>query len=502
MCGSLLVRLRMPAPNREMNDAFNRELEREREYDHQELVLEVQTNVPLLNPRQREVYDTLMKAIDDGNGGLYFLDAPARTGKTFLMSLVLATVRARFNIALAVASSGIAATLLEGCRTAHSALKLPLNLQTIEEPTCNISKNSAMAKVLSASKIIIWDECTMAHKRALEALNRTLKDLRNDSRCFGGAMILLSGDFRQTLPVIPKSTAADEINACLKSSNLWRYVKKLQLTTNMRVALLNDTSAEDFSEQLLTIGNGRVPVDESSGLISFPQNFCNFVSSKDELINKVFPNIITNYKNNEWLSERAILAAKNKDVDDLNYIIQNDIIGTMHLFKSIDCVTNEDEATNYPIEFLNSLDVPGLPPHNLHLKVGSVVIMLRNINPPKLCNGTRLVVSKLMKNVICATILKGKFEGEEVLIPRIPMIPTDLPFEFKRLQFPIRLAFAMTINKSQGQSLKVCGLNLENQCFSHGQLYVACSRVGRPTALFVLAPDNKTKNVVYHKVLN
>uniref|UniRef100_A0A1B6CRH2 ATP-dependent DNA helicase n=1 Tax=Clastoptera arizonana TaxID=38151 RepID=A0A1B6CRH2_9HEMI len=81
-----------------------------------------------------------MKAIDDGNGGIYFLDAPGGTGKKFLMSLVLANVRARFNIALAVASSGIAATLLEGCRMAHSALKLPLNLQTIEEPKCNISK--------------------------------------------------------------------------------------------------------------------------------------------------------------------------------------------------------------------------------------------------------------------------------------------------------------------------------------------------------------------------
>jgi hypothetical protein len=106
------------------------------------------------------------------------------------------------------------------------------------------------------------------------------------------------------------------------------------------------------------------------------------------------------------------------------------------------------------------------------------------------------VVKKLMGNVIHATILKGKFKGEEVLIPRIPMIPTDMPFEFKRIQFPIRLAFAMTINKSQGQSLNVCGLNLENKCFSHGQLYVACSRVGKPSALFVLAPDNKTKNVV------
>ena len=66
----------------------------------------------------------------------------------------------------------------------------------------------------------------MAHKHAMEALDRTLKDLRNDSRYFGGAMILLSGNFRQTLPVIPRLTPVDEINACLKSSNLWRYVKK------------------------------------------------------------------------------------------------------------------------------------------------------------------------------------------------------------------------------------------------------------------------------------
>ncbi|CAB3248844.1 unnamed protein product [Arctia plantaginis] len=111
MCGSLLIRLGMPAPNREMNDAFNPELEWEREYDQQELDLVVQTNVPLLNTQQKEVYDTLIKAIDDGNGGLYFLDAPGGTGKTFLMSVVLATVRARSNIAVAVASSGIAATL-------------------------------------------------------------------------------------------------------------------------------------------------------------------------------------------------------------------------------------------------------------------------------------------------------------------------------------------------------------------------------------------------------
>jgi PIF1 helicase. len=110
----------------------------------------------------------------------------------------------------------------------------------------------------------------------------------------------------------------------------------------MRVELLHDLSAQDFSNQLLTIGNGCVPDDESSGLISFLRNVFNFVSSKDELINKVFPNVIHNNKNLKWLTQRSILAAENKDVDDVNFVIQNEIVGTLHSFKSIDCVTNED----------------------------------------------------------------------------------------------------------------------------------------------------------------
>lgn len=130
------------------------------------------------------------------------------------------------------------------------------------------------------------------------------------------------------------------------------------------------------------------------------------------------------------------------------------------------------------------------------------MIMLRNINQPRLCNGTRLAVKKLMTNVIEATILKGKYKEEDVLIPRIPLIPTDMPFDFKRLQLPVQLAFAMSINKSQGQSFGVCGINLENPCFSHGQLYVACSRVGKPSHLFIFAPHKKTKNVVYAKALD
>ncbi|XP_036340445.1 uncharacterized protein LOC118749774 [Rhagoletis pomonella] len=113
------------------NDEITR-YQREREYDKNALRQLVRTNVPLLNPQQKEVYDTVMKAIDDENVGMFFLHAP---------SLILATVRAISEIAVAVVSSLIAATLLEGCLTAYSSLKLPLNLQAVEEPTCSIAKH-------------------------------------------------------------------------------------------------------------------------------------------------------------------------------------------------------------------------------------------------------------------------------------------------------------------------------------------------------------------------
>jgi ATP-dependent DNA helicase PIF1 len=114
---------------------------------------------------------------------------------------------------------------------------------------------------------------------------------------------------------------------------------------------------------------------------------------------------------------------------------------------------------------------------------------------------TRLCIKTLMPHVIETTIMTVCAKGEDVFIPRIPLLPSDMPFQFKRLQFPVRLAFAMSINKSQGQPLKVAGVNLETPCFSHGQLYVACSRVGTGKNLHVFAPDGKTKNVVYQTAL-
>jgi ATP-dependent DNA helicase PIF1 len=122
-------------------------------------------------------------------------------------------------------------------------------------------------------------------------------------------------------------------------------------------------------------------------------------------------------------------------------------------------------------------------------------MLRRNIDPPKLCNGTRLIIKQMNNNFIESTILTGQAKGQEVFLPRIPLIPSDCPISFKRLQFPLRPCFAMTINKAQGQSFKVVGLNLECPCFSHGQFYARCQHISSFT---VQRPESGTLYTQLH----
>lgn len=216
--------------------------------------------------------------------------------------------------------------MLIGGKTAHSAFKIPINVERQEVPTCSIKKQSAQADLFRKCCVIFWDECTMAHKKALQAVDKSLQDIRNSSEVMGGVLLVLAGDFRQTLPIISGGTAADEINACLQRSELWRNVQIQKLTTNMRAQLSNDPMAAQFAESLLTIGNGTFP-QNSDGHITIPESLGVVVNSVEELINKTFPDVEMNYTNNDWLSERALLAAHNKSVDEMNTIIQKKLPG-------------------------------------------------------------------------------------------------------------------------------------------------------------------------------
>jgi len=162
-------------------------------------------------------------------------------------------------------------------------------------------------------------------------------------------------------------------------------------------------------------------------------------------------------------------------------------------------------------EFLNTINVSGLRNHKLRLKVGVPMILLWNIDQKLgLCNGTRLIITRVGRFVLEGKVISGSNIGEKVFIPRLFVTPFDvkISFKFQRRRFPLVVSFAMTINKSQGKSLKNVGIYLPSPVFSHGQLCVAISRVTSRNGLRILITDEDgentkmTSNVVYHEVFH
>nr|XP_009767304.1 PREDICTED: ATP-dependent DNA helicase PIF4-like isoform X2 [Nicotiana sylvestris] len=203
-----------------------------------------------LNIEQKKAYNIILDRIFSTKPGAFFMDGPGGTGKSFLYRALLATVRHRGFIALAAASSGIASSLLPGGRTAHSRFKIPIDVDG--NFSCNISKQSSLASLIRDAKLIVWDEISMAKKEMIEALDLLLRDLMETNMLFGGKVVVFSGDFRQTLPVVRVEKKEDFVRESLLCSEIWHQLEKLQLSENKR-----SKTDPTFYEYFMRISNGK-----------------------------------------------------------------------------------------------------------------------------------------------------------------------------------------------------------------------------------------------------
>jgi hypothetical protein len=291
-----------------INDIFQQSnlILEELQYDENSLKQTLEQDLTRLNFQQKIAFDTITKRVysNEKYNNVFFIDGPGGTGKTFVYKTILAFVRKHKDIALAVASSGIASLLLPGARTGHSRFKIPFELNA--SSTCNIKKNSDLAKLIQRSKLILWDECPMMHRFAFEALNETLKDIMgeidsaNRQLPFGGIVIVFGGDFRQILPVVKRGTRGDIVRASFNKSKLWENINVLKLEINMRIQSLDpedQNTAKEFGDWLIRVGEGKEEtfLDEATGFkdfIKLPDSIASQMTQRD-LVNFTFPQLHT-----------------------------------------------------------------------------------------------------------------------------------------------------------------------------------------------------------------
>ncbi len=456
----------LPEPENYEFHGIPRVILREQNYDQEEQKRIVQVDRAKLNHGQKKVFETLLKRIYNPNrsdGYLAFIDAPGGTGKTFVLNTLMSHIRGEGDIALASAFCGVAALLLEGGCTVHKRFDVKPNMQKCDMFT--IKKGTALAELMKMTKVIVIDEAPMMNRDILEKIDATLRDiLEEPDKQFGGLAVILAGDFRQILPVVKhlRNNRA-VVQHTLKKSHLWENVESFELTENMRVFLKKGDPA--FAEFILKVGNQLtedslenedIKKYEDEEYIKLPSSMTSGANDLDGFIQEMFPNIKQGLRKRDVDEGRmdmiSVLTPKNVDMHHINEKCIQQMPGTVWTRRSHDSASlDNDDLNEYkiPVETLNQLPTPsGMPPHLLHLKKYCPLVILKNLNVNEgLCNGTRCILLEVKRNLLRVKLLHN---DTEAFIPRIKVSDNEkYGFTLHRFQFPVQLAFAMSINKAQ-----------------------------------------------------
>ena len=429
---------------------------------------------------------------------LFLVNAAAGTGKTFTNEGIIYYVRyyeGTNTSSISVSTTAVSAQLMSDGHTAHSTFKLPITIDDDNVVTCGIDFESEAAAIMRKARVLIWDEAMSARKELIEAVDRFFRQLFNKDVPFGGLIVILSGENRQTLPKIPRGKRGDIVASCISNSSLMKDFKFISLTKNMRIhncehpELRDPKDLDRFEKFLLEVGNGTIETDDDGRFIV--PSFVHQSKTVEKLIEFVYTNDIERLTNSE-LSERAILCPLNEDVRLVNNTVLAKLAGNKHVYYSTD--TELDPMNNpieeLPPEVLHTMHRSGLPPHELEVKEGCLLMCLRNMTDD-ICNGTKLKLVYARQHVLECVVLTGTARGTKVVLPRITLRDDGgvETVRFQRKQFPVRLGYACSIDKGQGQSLARAGILCRTDCFAHGQCYTAFTRPKGPEWLSVFQPD-------------
>ena len=272
----------------------------------------------------------------------------------------------------------------------------------------------------------------------------------------------------------------------------------------MRVERLIDSETDqsridrlhEHARWLLSIGDGNVSRSVQVGtrqLIEIPEQMvCN---SPEDLNETVFHDFEERHRDPTYVCERSILVCLNELAMERNNEMVDRIPGEKFECFSIDYCMEEEDKGRYDTDTLNQTNASGLPPHLLVLKKYACLILVRSLDPKKgFCNGTRCFLKSTTRNLLVVTPLSG---GDDILVPRVPMECTEskLGIPFIRRQFPILLAYYLTLNRSQGQTLDTVGIELPESVFSHGHVYVGAARTGDPDKLHFYADQTVHEDI-------
>lgn len=435
--------------------------------------------VPLFTDEQHAAMRLILNAIDeDHDSKLFGLLASAGVGKTLFANGLAAHLRSENRSVLCVAASGLAAILLSEGRTAHSALKIPIPAN--EMSMCNFT--SAERAAIRQTSLIIYDECSMVHSDIADTVDRSLRDVMHDDRHFGGKAVLFMGDFKQLLPVVRYGSGH---NCTIQRCKWWPSLQLLAFTKNWRAACNPDYTA--FLEE---VGNGRME-------IITPPPECR-VSNYTELIDAVY--------GTTWENTHQILALTLETCAAVNDLCFDKLPGNLTCMPASDSYVDCRDPDDFPPEYIESLDMKGAPPWLLKFKLGAKYMCIRNLDLKRgIVNGTLLKLLSIGRHTAQFQILTGKASGSVDIFTRAVFTITPeasgLPFTVIRTQFPIIPAYCLSVHKAQGQSLQCVGLIFESDPFTHGQLYVALSRVAGWHKVFTMFQGDNIKNHVLRHLL-